>query len=180
MDKRDSLTTNRRFESRTGCLLKMGMRYMKEIGKYQILDLVVKHNHQLHLPETTTHMLAYQRKLSEVQAHEIDLAADAGIKQMALFELIYLRINRMRNIAYGEAGGLLQHFQQKCIENPSFYHAVQLDVDEQITNIFWADARMIMAYEYFGNMMKNGSNMMKNGSTLISSTCVLYFSFLRF
>jgi hypothetical protein len=32
-------------------------------------------------------MLVSQRNLSEIQAHEIDLADDAGIKQRALFEL---------------------------------------------------------------------------------------------
>ncbi|KAK2437056.1 protein FAR1-RELATED SEQUENCE [Trifolium repens] len=144
---------------------------MKDIEKYQIHDFVDKHNHHLHLPETS-HMLSCQRKLSEVQAHEINLADDAGIKQRALFELMsrqvggrenlgytrldqknYLRIKRLRNMAYGEVGSLLQHFQQKSIENPSFYHGVQLDVDEQITNIFWADARMIMDYEYFGDVV---------------------------
>ena len=56
-------------------------------------------------------------------------------------------------MAYGEAGSILHHFQQKCVENPSFYHGVQLDVEEQITNIFWADARMIMDYEYFGDVV---------------------------
>lgn len=59
----------------------------------------------------------------------------------------------MRNIAYGEAGSLLQYFQQETIENPSFHHSVQLYVDEQITNIFWADARMIMDYSYFGDVV---------------------------
>lgn len=170
-DKRDCLTTNHRLETRTGCPVKMGIKYIKDIGKYQIHDLFDEHNHQLHLPKTT-HMLASQRKLSEIQAHEIDLADDAGIKQRSLFELMsrqvggrenlgytrvdqknYLRNKRKRNMAYGEAGSILHHFQQKCVENPSFYHGVQLDVEEQITNIFWADARMIMNYEYFGDVI---------------------------
>ncbi|CAJ2644510.1 protein FAR1-RELATED SEQUENCE 5-like [Trifolium pratense] len=170
-DKRDRLTSNRRFQTRTGCPVKMGIKYLKDIAKYKIHDFFDKHNHELHLPETT-HMLASQRNLSKIQAHEIDLADDAGIKQRALFELMsrqvggrenlgytrvdqknYLRIKRLKNMAYGEVGSLLQHFQQKCIENPSFYHGIQLDIDEQITNIFWADARMIMDYEYFGDVV---------------------------
>ncbi|XP_057417602.1 protein FAR1-RELATED SEQUENCE 5-like isoform X2 [Lotus japonicus] len=170
-DKRDCLTTNHRLETRTNCPARIGLKYMKEIGKYQIHDVVDEHNHYLHLPETT-HMLKSQRKLSQVQAQEIDLADDSVIKQRAVFELMsrqvggreslgytrldqknYLRGKRLRNMAYGEAGSLLRHFQQKHIENPSFYHGVQLDVDEQITNIFWADARMIMDYEYFGDVV---------------------------
>ncbi|KAH1264441.1 Protein FAR1-RELATED SEQUENCE 5 [Glycine max] len=34
-------------------------------------------------------------------------------------------------------------------ENPSFFHDFQIDVEEQITNIFWADAQMINDYGYF-------------------------------
>ncbi|XP_050915576.1 protein FAR1-RELATED SEQUENCE 5-like [Lathyrus oleraceus] len=149
----------------------MGIKYLKEIKKHEIHDFNDKHNHQLQLSETT-HMLASQCKLSEVQAHEINFADDAGIKQKALFELMsrqvggrenlgytrvnqknYLHIKRLGNMAYGEASTLLQHFQQKCIQNPSFYHGVQLDIEEQITNIFWTDARMIMDYEYFGDVV---------------------------
>jgi zinc finger SWIM domain-containing protein 3 len=86
-DKRDHLIVNHRLETRTECPVKLGIKYMKDIEKYQIHDFVDKHNHHLHLPETS-HMLSCQRKLSEVQAHEINLADDAGIKQRALFELM--------------------------------------------------------------------------------------------
>ena len=33
---------------------------------------------------------------------------------------------------------------------PSF-HAIQLDNEELITNIFWVDAKMIINYAHFGN-----------------------------
>ena len=37
--------------------------------------------------------------------------------------------------------------------NPSFQYAIQLDNVEQITNIFWADARIIIDYTNFGNVV---------------------------
>jgi hypothetical protein len=52
---------------------------------------------------------------------------------------------------YGEAGSILHYFQTKVAENPSFYHAVQLDSEEQIT--FWADAKMLIDYAHFGDVM---------------------------
>jgi len=45
---------------------------------------------------------------------------------------------------------LLEYFQQESVANPSFYYAIQLDVEEHITNIFWVDAKMIIDYAYFG------------------------------
>jgi zinc finger SWIM domain-containing protein 3 len=47
-------------------------------------------------------------------------------------------------LKYGEAGSMLKYFQDKSIENPSFQHVVQLDCDEQIANVFWVDAEMML------------------------------------
>ena len=38
-------------------------------------------------------------------------------------------------------------------KNLSFQYGVQLDNIEQITNIFWADARMVIDYANFGDVM---------------------------
>ena len=54
---------------------------------------------------------------------------------------------------YGEAGSVLLYFQQQVINNPSYFHAIQLDNEEQITNIFWADAKMIIDYVSFGDVI---------------------------
>ncbi|XP_075521519.1 protein FAR1-RELATED SEQUENCE 5-like [Primulina tabacum] len=65
----------------------------------------------------------------------------------------YIRSKRQRNMVYGEVGCLMRYFQQQLSKNPSFYHANQMDVEEQITNVFWADARMLIDYEYFGDVV---------------------------
>ncbi|XP_057247363.1 protein FAR-RED IMPAIRED RESPONSE 1-like [Beta vulgaris subsp. vulgaris] len=39
------------------------------------------------------------------------------------------------------------------MENPSFQYSVQLDCEEKITNIFWADAKMIIDYASFGDVV---------------------------
>jgi hypothetical protein len=54
---------------------------------------------------------------------------------------------------YGEAGSILHYFQTKVAENPSFYYADQLDSEEQITNIFWADTKMLIDYAHFGDVI---------------------------
>ncbi|CAL5339288.1 unnamed protein product [Camellia sinensis] len=65
----------------------------------------------------------------------------------------YLRSKRQKDLEYGEAGSVLQYFRKKSLKNPSFYYAVQLDCEEQISNIFWADAQMIMDYAQFGDVV---------------------------
>ncbi|XP_056691911.1 protein FAR1-RELATED SEQUENCE 5-like [Spinacia oleracea] len=107
-----------------------------------------------------------------VQAVEIELADDSGIRPRAAHEFIgahvggsnnlgcthrdhknYLRSKRQRDYMYGEAGSLLKYFHLQTIENPSFQYSIQLDCEEQITNIFWADARMLIDYASFGDVV---------------------------
>jgi zinc finger SWIM domain-containing protein 3 len=53
---------------------------------YEVTDVVLEHNHLLHLPETR-HLLASQRKISELQAFEIKIADDNGIRPKAAHEM---------------------------------------------------------------------------------------------
>ena len=136
-----------------------------------VYELVFEHNHSLHLPETL-HLMVSQRKILELQAFEIGMADDAGIGPKAAHELAsrkvggrlnltytlrdqknYLRTKRQREMAYGQAGSMLKYFQDKIAENPSFQYALQMDCEEQIANIFWADAKMIMDYAHFGDVV---------------------------
>jgi hypothetical protein len=113
-----------------------------------------------------------QPKISEVQAFEIEIADDSGIGPKAAHELAsrrvsgscnlgytlqdhknYLRTKRQRELRYGEAGSMLEYFQGRIIDNPSFYYALQFDCEEQITNIFWVDAKMSIDYAHFDDVV---------------------------
>ncbi|KAL4567548.1 hypothetical protein LXL04_023135 [Taraxacum kok-saghyz] len=50
-----------------------------------------------------------------------------------------------------DAQNLLDYFRKMQAENPGFYYAIQLDEDNRMGNIFWADARSRTAYSHFGD-----------------------------
>lgn len=50
-----------------------------------------------------------------------------------------------------DAQSLLCYFTRMQAENPGFFYAIQLDDENRLTNVFWADARSRTAYEYFGD-----------------------------
>ncbi|KAG6640890.1 hypothetical protein CIPAW_09G035500 [Carya illinoinensis] len=169
--ERDRQKRYERAETRTGCKAHMIIRHDKEKQKYCIHSIELNHNHALHIPQCA-HMMPSQRKISKAQALEIDLADDSGIQLKDSYEFMgrqvggkdalgytkqdqknYLHNKRQRELKYGEAGSLLRYFQKQNRENPSFYNAVQLDAAEQITNIFWADAQMIVDYNLFGDIV---------------------------
>ena len=144
---------------------------MREVEKYKVTNFIEEHNHTLHLSETI-YMMRSQRKISEVHVGLIELASSSGIKPKATHELMsrkvgrrgnlgfteldqhnYLRTRQKKNFIYGQDACLLGYFQEQLTTNPSFQYAVQLDNVEQITNIFWADARMIIDYANFGDVV---------------------------
>jgi zinc finger SWIM domain-containing protein 3 len=59
----------------------------------------------------------------------------------------------MQAIQEGDTGAILQYLQNRQIQNPSFFSAIQVDEDKMMTNIFWADARSVLDYEYFGDVI---------------------------
>lgn len=63
----------------------------------------------------------------------------------------YLRPPSRKRTLGRDAQNLLNYFKKMQAENPGFYYAIQLDVDNRMTNVFWADARSRMAYNHFGD-----------------------------
>ncbi|KAJ7949454.1 Protein FAR1-RELATED SEQUENCE like [Quillaja saponaria] len=62
----------------------------------------------------------------------------------------YVRPSHKRTLGR-DAQNLLNYFKKMQAENPGFYYAIQLDDDNRMTNVFWADARSRAAYNYFGD-----------------------------
>ncbi|XP_042486538.1 protein FAR1-RELATED SEQUENCE 5-like [Macadamia integrifolia] len=169
-DKRDVNIVNPRAETRTNCEARMNI-YLVDEGKYKCRDFVREHNHELHTT-STVHMMRSQRNMLDIHRYEIDLADDSGIRPRSTVELMgrhaggienlsymtqdvknYLRTKRQRALTYGEAGSLMKYFVTQTRNNPSFTYSFQLDSEEQITNIFWADPKMIIDYTQFGDVV---------------------------
>ncbi|XP_043717617.1 protein FAR1-RELATED SEQUENCE 5-like [Telopea speciosissima] len=140
-------------------------------GQYECKDFFDDHNHELHTLGTS-HLIQSQRQISNIVAHGIDLTDDSGIRPKATFDLMgmqvggsenlgctrvdlnnYLRTKRQQDLAFGEAGSLLAYFENPTRNNPLFTYSLQLDNGEQITNIFWADPRMLIDYAVFGDVV---------------------------
>ncbi|KAG2632665.1 hypothetical protein PVAP13_2NG103318 [Panicum virgatum] len=156
----DHVTKCFRAETRTDCKARMIVTVDRVAGNYEVTDVVLEHNHLLHLPETF-HLMKTQRKISELQAFEIETADEYGIRPNAAHEMVARQVGGPFNLSYtcrvelafGQAGSMLKYFHEKVVENPSFQYALQLDCEEHITNIFWADAKMVLDYAYFGDVV---------------------------
>ncbi|XP_026392399.1 protein FAR1-RELATED SEQUENCE 9-like [Papaver somniferum] len=62
----------------------------------------------------------------------------------------------------GDTGGVLEYLQKKKLTDPNFFYAIQVDKEDLITNIFWVDARMMVDYDYLGDVVCFDTTFRKN------------------
>jgi zinc finger SWIM domain-containing protein 3 len=96
---REHVTKCFRAETRTGCKARMTITLDRGEGNYEVNDVVLEHNHLLHLPETR-HLMASQRKISELQAFEIETADDFRIRPKVVHELAIRQVGGPFNLSY--------------------------------------------------------------------------------
>ena len=60
--------------------------------------------------------------------------------------------NEGMTLKKGDGHVVMEYFHKMQLEDPSFFYSIQLDDDNQIMNIFWADARSIVDYGHFGDV----------------------------
>lgn len=182
-DKRDINVKKHRKETRTGCLAYMVVTRQPN-GKYQVTQLEEEHNHDdinlsraeklLEFPlcgnwESTEvsesesmKNLEIKSKLS-IQLLGIRLCAPEKFDDLqSETENLYLSTERTREMKEGDAARLLYYFQRQHFINPAFFYSVQLDIEDKITNIFWADDNMIIDYAHFGDVVCLDTSSIRN------------------
>ncbi|KAM6576668.1 hypothetical protein CsatB_028505 [Cannabis sativa] len=73
-----------------------------------------------------------------------------SVKNSATMNYAVNPFNRKRTLGR-DAQNLLEYFKKMQAENPGFFYAIQLDEENRMTNVFWADARSRTAYSHFGD-----------------------------
>ncbi|XP_050135189.1 protein FAR1-RELATED SEQUENCE 5-like isoform X1 [Malus sylvestris] len=156
--------------SRVGCEAHMVCLLMKT-GKFKIISFNASHNHDL-IKAPMKHMLKVNRCLSRAQKGHVADGEKSRSPIKETVELVsrevegqenlgsgdndyqnYLQRKRKLKMEKGDAGAILQYFQNMREDNSSCFYSVQLDEDDRITNIFWADARSVCDYKAFGDVV---------------------------
>ncbi|PKA56056.1 Protein FAR1-like sequence 5 [Apostasia shenzhenica] len=133
-------------ETRTGCPAKMAIKVTSS-GRYRVTEFVSEHNHQFAAPVDI--LLLKSQRLSCSAQHGNHRNADdipSAYKN-------YIRAKRLRGMKAGDTGIILEYLQKMKSCNSSFYYAIQVDEDDKMTNVFWADAKSMIDYHYFGDVV---------------------------
>ncbi|XP_047978703.1 protein FAR1-RELATED SEQUENCE 5-like [Salvia hispanica] len=153
-NNRGVTVNNPRPEIRCGCkaMMKINGRYG---GRFRIVKFVEEHNHELCGPEKS-YMFRCFRQMSDVQQTQVDVAQSCGWPSKKIIDVMakevggiqhlgfthidlknYLRTKRTLEIKQGDSGGVLQYLQRMISEDPHFYYAIQLDVEDLITTLLY-------------------------------------------
>ncbi|KAL6570653.1 hypothetical protein OROGR_000203 [Orobanche gracilis] len=178
-DERDLYVKKHRAETRFGC--EAMMRIYRKNGKFELTEFVEEHNHYLASPNKV-HLLRSHRKISPAAAMQIEMAHKVGIAPKASHDLLveqfggrenvgfisedyknYLRSKRSMEIEKGDTGGILEYLHKRQLEDSNFVYAIQVDEDDMMTNIFWADAKMRNDYSNYGDVVCFDTTYRKNG-----------------
>lgn len=153
--------------TRVGCKASLSVK-MQDSGKWVVSGFVKEHNHEL-VPPDQVHCLRSHRQISGPAKTLIDTLQAAGMGPRRIMSALikeyggiskvgftevdcrnYMRNNRQRSME-GDIQLLLDYLRQMQADNPNFFYAVQGDEDQSSGNVFWADSKARMNYNYFGD-----------------------------
>lgn len=156
---------------RTGCAASMTIKIMKN-GRYRVTEFELKHNHPLVIP-SKAHLFRWRWRKGLVGAqadlialqnsqenplessdNKNDIDENNGNSTFLSSEYKnYVPSKHMIEILPGDVGAIMQYVQEKQAEDPSFYYALQLDQNDKLASIFWADAKSMVDFECFGDVL---------------------------
>ena len=156
--------------SRVGCLARMTCQLQKD-GMLEVVSFHEQHNHEF-APSPMKHMLRSKRKISLAQKAIGDDAEKSGISIKQTIDLLSMQAGGRENLGFldidyknyvqnkrrtalkkGDGRAVMEYFHKMQLEDPSYFYAIQLDDDDLIMNIFWVDARSIVDYGHFGDVI---------------------------
>lgn len=181
VDTRDAADVkSHRAETRFECLARMKISCVSNGDMYRVIEFIPNHTHVTSSP-SKTHLFRSHRKMSAINIAQAEMTDRSGINPKETVEFMsrqaggrehlgfipldyknYLRTKQTREMKTGDTGGVLEYLQKKKLTDPNFFYAIQVDKEDLITNIFWADARMMVDYDYFGDVVCFDTTFRKN------------------
>ncbi|XP_010930749.1 protein FAR1-RELATED SEQUENCE 5 isoform X1 [Elaeis guineensis] len=153
---------------RTGCLARMVIKLAKN-GRYRVTEFQPMHNHEF-VTARTAHTLKSHRAANKIRNVEVNSVDDSSVAAKAIHDHAsgqdassqhltflsmeyknYLPVKRKDAIKPGDVGAMLEYMQERQVNDPSFYYAIQLDEEDRVTNVFWTDGKSMADYYYFGD-----------------------------
>ncbi|XP_052289871.1 protein FAR-RED IMPAIRED RESPONSE 1-like [Citrus sinensis] len=163
---------------KNGCDAKIG-GCLNEDGKWVLRTLNLQHNHGLS-PDKARYFPC-NRRISASAKKRIEMNDCSGIRIAQNFNSIVVGASGYENMSFlekdcrnfvnktrrlqleeGDTMALLKYFQKKQAECNGFFFSIDLDEEDRLKNVFWADSRSRAAYKYFGDVITFDTTYLTN------------------
>ncbi|KAF8037796.1 hypothetical protein BT93_B0595 [Corymbia citriodora subsp. variegata] len=177
-----------RFEVRCGCPARI--KFKVHNGVYEVIEYISEHNHAF-IPEGQKHLIRCGRMISDTCKGVIVDMIKAGIGGTSTYKFLaneaggsknlgfnlrdcqnFLQTKRSSDITGGDCQRLLNHFHCMQMQNPMFFHAVQVNQDGRLTNLFWRDSLSKYDYDCFGDVLVFDTTYRTNKHNMICAPFV--------
>jgi hypothetical protein len=148
-------------------------------GKVVVTSISLEHNH--HLSPSKSRYFRRNRKISSPVKRRLVLNDQAGIPMAKNFnalvvehggyeKLTFLEKDcrncveeaRRLRLGVGDGEAICNYFSRMQKRNSNFFYAIDLDDENRLKNIFWADARSRAAYKSFGDVVTFDTTYLTN------------------
>ncbi|GAB2277991.1 hypothetical protein Dimus_039263 [Dionaea muscipula] len=154
--------------TKTDCKASIHISKQKFDGKWKLNSMVLKHNHDMDL--VAVKYLRSNRYLPPHAQRLIENNCRVGIKMNKTINSMEQKVGGGENLSWmekdarnhmdrirrhelkgGDVQAMLQYFQRMQADNKNFFYAIDLDEENRLKNVFWADARSRESYKEFGD-----------------------------
>ncbi|KAI8564207.1 hypothetical protein RHMOL_Rhmol03G0164200 [Rhododendron molle] len=150
---------------------KAGMNISLQVdGKWMLNSIELNHNHELD-PEKAKYLKCY-RTLPPHAMRTIELNTAAGINMNQIIASCVIEAGgpdnltwidkdarnykdkeRRKQLKEGDADAMHKYFVKMHKDNSDFFYAIDLDEENRLVNVFWADAYSRELYKEFGDVV---------------------------
>nr|XP_017227596.1 PREDICTED: protein FAR1-RELATED SEQUENCE 5-like [Daucus carota subsp. sativus] len=164
---------------KTNCKARVCAKRMDEDNKWHVTQFDNKHDHDL--SPSKAHRFRCNRKLTKHAKRSLNLYDEAGIPMNKSYNALvvehgghknmpfskkdcenYMREIRKLRLAEGDAVALQNYFNKAQSIDSHFYYSIDLDDENRIKNLFWADARCRATYKEFGDVVAFDTTYLTN------------------
>ncbi|XP_042988604.1 protein FAR1-RELATED SEQUENCE 5-like [Carya illinoinensis] len=169
--------TNPRPTGKTDCKARINALKVEE--KMQITTIHNEHNHGL--SPQKSRFFRCNREVSEAVRRVLDTNDLAGIRMNKSFGSLVIGAGDFENLQFlekdcrsyidkarhlrlgaGGAGALRDYFLRMQYKSNGFFASIDLDDDGRLKNVFWADPRSRVVYQYFGDVVTFDTTYLTN------------------
>ncbi|KAK8923998.1 Protein FAR-RED IMPAIRED RESPONSE 1 [Platanthera zijinensis] len=170
-------------DTRVGCMASASVKKSSD-GKYAVFTFHEEHNHTLCTPRKK-HFLRSNRKITDVQKNLLNTLGRVNIGPTQAFHIMKEQVGGYENVGFtcvdarnyardlkaliadSDAQIFIQNFKNLQLQNSSFYYAYELDTEDHLKSVFWADGIARNNYSMFGDLFSFDTTYNTNKYSMI-------------